>query len=122
MCQEYQGGNHLRASKYVFVAKQRGTEEWLHTLGAIGVPCGPINDMAQTFAHPQVKHRHMKIDLDHPASGKVPLIANPIRFTERPLVYSRPPPMLGQHTDEVLADLLGLDETRIATLRDAQII
>ena len=104
------------------IAKQRGTEDWLRMLGAIGVPCGPINDLAQTFAHPQVQHRDMKIELDHPASGKVPLIANPIRFTERPLVCSRPPPMLGQHTDEVLADLLGLDETRIAELRDAHIV
>ena len=104
------------------LAQQRSTESWLLTLGAIGVPCGPINDMAQTFAHPQVQHRNMKIDLDHPASGKVPLIANPIRFIEHPLVYSRPPPMLGQHTEEVLAGLLGLDETRIAALREAQII
>ena len=102
--------------------QQRSTESWLLTLGAIGVPCGPINDMAQTFAHPQVQHRNMKIDLDHPASGKVPLIANPIRFIEHPLVYSRPPPMLGQHTEEVLADLLGLDGSRIAALREAQII
>ena len=104
------------------LAQQRSTESWLLTLGAIGVPCGPINDIAQTFAHPQVQHRNMKIDLDHPASGKVPLIANPIRFIEHPLVYSRPPPMLGQHTEEVLADLLGLDGSRIAALREAQII
>lgn len=104
------------------LVKQRGTDEWLTLLGSIGVPCGPINDMAQTFSHPQVKHRNMKLEMDHPSSGKVTLIANPIRFTENPIVYNRPPPVLGQHTHEVLAGLLGLGETQIASLREAGIV
>ena len=104
------------------LVKQRGTEEWLAMLGPIGVPCGPINDMAQTFGHPQVKHRSMKLEMDHPSSGKVSLIANPMRFTNHPITYDRPPPVLGQHTHEVLADLLGLGDDQIASLRKAGIV
>jgi len=103
------------------IVQKRTTSQWLATLGPLGVPCGPINDMEQTFAHPQVKHRKMKLEMDHPSSGKVTLIANPIRFTQHPLVYDRPPPVLGQHTDEVLAGL-GLGEANIAALRAAGIV
>ena len=103
------------------IVKQRTTSQWLATLGPLGVPCGPINNMEQTFAHPQVQHRKMKLEMDHPSSGKVTLIANPIRFTQHPIVYDRPPPVLGQHTDEVLAGL-GLGEANIASLRAAGIV
>ena len=103
------------------IVKQRTTSQWLVTLGPLGVPCGPINNMEQTFAHPQVQHRKMKLEMDHPSSGKVTLIANPIRFTQHPIVYDRPPPVLGQHTDEVLAGL-GLGEANIAALRAAGIV
>ena len=103
------------------IVKQRTTSRWLATLGPLGVPCGPINNMEQTFAHPQVQHRKMKLEMDHPSSGKVTLIANPIRFTQHPIVYDRPPPVLGQHTDEVLAGL-GLGEANIAALRAAGIV
>ena len=103
------------------IVKQRTTSQWLATLGPLGVPCGPINNMEQTFAHPQVQHRKMKLEMDHPSSGKVTLIANPIRFTRHPIVYDRPPPVLGQHTDEVLAGL-GLGEANIASLRAAGIV
>ena len=99
------------------LVKQRSTGEWLTTLGPIGVPCGPINDMAQTFAHPQVRHRSMTLEMDHPSSGKVSLIANPIRFTQHPIVYQRPPPVLGQHTHEVLAGVLGYTAEQVARLR-----
>ena len=99
------------------LALQRTTADWLALLGPLGVPCGPINDMAQTFAHPQVKHREMQLEMPHPSSGRVPLVANPIRFTEHPIAYDRPPPVLGQHSDEVLGDLLGLDEADMAALR-----
>ena len=103
------------------IVKQRTTSQWLATLGPLGVPCGPINNMEQTFAHPQVQHRKMKLEMDHPSSGKVTLIANPIRFTRHPIVYDRPPPVLGQHTDEVLVGL-GLGEANIASLRAAGIV
>ena len=102
--------------------KLRGTEAWLALLGPLGVPCGPINDMAQTFSHPQVKHRGMKLEMQHPSSGAIPLVASPMRFTEHPIAYNRPPPVLGEHTDEVLSGLLDLGAAEIAALRTAGIV
>ena len=104
------------------MVRQRSTTDWLDQLGPIGVPCGPINDMAQTFAHPQVEHRRMKLEMAHPSSGTVPLIANPIRFREHPIAYDLPPPLLGQHSDDVLSGLLGLAPDQITSLREAGIV
>ena len=100
----------------------RTTLAWLDALGSIGVPCGPINNLEQAFEHPQVRHRGMKLQMDHPVSGKVTLIANPIRFTEHPITYDRPPPVLGQHNTEVLHELLGLDDAEIQALEQAGIV
>ena len=99
------------------IVAEKTTQQWLDLLGPLGVPCGPINNMAQTFQHPQVLHRHMQINMEHPASGSVPIIANPIRFTEQPIEYNRAPPLLGQHTSEVLEDILGLTPNAIDGLR-----
>ncbi|MDR0700936.1 MAG: CoA transferase, partial [Azoarcus sp.] len=66
---------------------ERNVEEWVGPLESSGVPAGPINDIAQTFEHPQVKHRKMKIELPHPLSGAVPLVANPIRLSKTPVDY-----------------------------------
>ncbi|MBO1076156.1 CaiB/BaiF CoA transferase family protein [Roseomonas marmotae] len=74
-----------------------------------GVPCGPINTVPEVLADPQVQHRQMVRHLPHPASGTVPQIVSPLRFREAPLSFDRPPPMLGQHTDDVLREL-GLDD------------
>ena len=104
------------------LVKQRGTEDWLARLGPIGVPCGPINDMAQTFAHPQVRHREMKLEMQHPSGATIPLVASPMRFTEHPIEYDRPPPMLGEHTTEVLSGLLALSDAEITSLRSAGIV
>ncbi len=83
---------------------------WLDNLGARGVPCGPVNTIDQVFADPQVLAREMRISMPHPlaAGGEVELIGNPIRLSASPVAYTRPPPTLGQHTDEVLEDWLGL--------------
>jgi crotonobetainyl-CoA:carnitine CoA-transferase CaiB-like acyl-CoA transferase len=97
---------------------QRSTDEWMKLLGPLGVPCGPINRLDQAFDHPQARHRGMRIELPHPASGNVPLVANPIRFTEHPIAYDMPPPVLGQHTDQVLRDVLGLSQQHIEALRE----
>jgi crotonobetainyl-CoA:carnitine CoA-transferase CaiB-like acyl-CoA transferase len=100
----------------------RTTAEWVAPLEAAGVPSGPINNIAQTFEHPQVKHRKMKVDLPHPQSGTVPSVANPIKFSATPIDYRSAPPLLGQHTQDVLSLLAGLPEDEIAALRDKGII
>jgi crotonobetainyl-CoA:carnitine CoA-transferase CaiB-like acyl-CoA transferase len=96
---------------------KRTTAEWLALLEGAGVPNGPINDIAQVFEEPQVKARGVRIDLDHAAAGKLPLVASPMRFSGTPLEYRLAPPVLGQHTDEVLRGLLGKNDAEIAQLR-----
>jgi len=96
---------------------KRRTAEWLPLLEAAGVPNGPINDIAQVFEEPQVKARGVKIELEHAAAGKIPLVASPMRFSGTPLGYQLAPPMLGQHTDEILEKLLHLKVDEISRLR-----
>jgi crotonobetainyl-CoA:carnitine CoA-transferase CaiB-like acyl-CoA transferase len=78
---------------------------WSDKLAAAGVPAGPINPVPAVFADPQVKHREMLIELPHPVAGKVPQIASPIRYAEAPIEYRRAPPLVGEHTREVLEEL-----------------
>jgi crotonobetainyl-CoA:carnitine CoA-transferase CaiB-like acyl-CoA transferase len=99
------------------VFAQRTTREWVDALEAAGVPNGPINDVAQVFQEPQVKARGVKIELEHPVAGKLPLVASPMRFSGTPLEHSLAPPTLGQHTDEILREVLKLGEPEIARLR-----
>ncbi|HWJ00199.1 MAG TPA: CaiB/BaiF CoA-transferase family protein [Burkholderiales bacterium] len=104
------------------VFKKRSTREWLELLQAAGVPNGPINDIAQVFEEPQVKARRVRIELDHAAAGRLPMVASPMRFSGTPIEYRRGPPVLGEHTVEVLRGLLGKSETELARLRAAGII
>jgi len=87
------------------------TTEWIAALEAEAVPCGPINRLDQVFADPQVQARGLKIDMQHPTFGSVPLVANPIRLSATPVQYRVAPPTLGEHTAEVLADWLGYPVT-----------
>ena len=84
----------------------RTTAEWIAALEQAGVPCGPINDLAQVFADPQVQARGTRIRMAHPLAGEVDLVANPIRLSRTPVDYRRPPPLLGEHNTEVLTDWL----------------
>jgi crotonobetainyl-CoA:carnitine CoA-transferase CaiB-like acyl-CoA transferase len=102
--------------------KARSGADWIAALEKVGVPCGPINDVAQLFAHPQVQARGMQMEMPHPLSGTVPQVANPIRYVGQTHDYKRPPPVLGSHTEEVLRDLLGMDDAAIGRLRDAKAI
>jgi crotonobetainyl-CoA:carnitine CoA-transferase CaiB-like acyl-CoA transferase len=97
--------------------EKRTTREWCDALEAAGVPNGPINNLQQVFDEPQVRARGMKIELDHAIAGKVPLIASPMKFLGTPLEHKLAPPTLGQHTDEVLRGLLGMDDAGIRRLR-----
>jgi len=100
----------------------RTTQEWIALLEQAGVPCGPINNLAQVFDDPQVKARGMKIELPHPSAGTVPLVASPMRLSATPVEYRLPPPLLGQHTREVLEGVLGLDAARIGELERERVI
>ena len=92
---------------------------WVDNLNAAGVPCAPINDVAQMFEDPQVRARGMRIDLPHPLSGSLGMIASPMRFSDSKVEYHLPPPLLGEHTDAVLRDWLHLDAAELARLRAA---
>lgn len=96
--------------------KRRTSAEWLRILGEAQVPCGPINDIAQAFAEPQVRHRGMRLELPHPLAGTVPGVRNPARFSRTPAEYSRAPPLLGEHTDQVLQERLALSAEELARL------
>jgi len=98
------------------IVRNRPVAFWVQQLEAAGVPCGPINNIAQALADPQVAARALRIDLAHPVAGTVPLVANPIKFSATPPSYERAPPTLGQHTAEVLREC-GLDAAEIERLR-----
>ena len=103
------------------VTVQRTRAEWDRLLLAGGVPSGPINDFGQALAHPQVQHLASRISLPHAVGAEAPGIASPMRLSKSPVSYRRPPPMLGQHTREVLTEL-GLDGAAIAALAEAGVI
>jgi len=94
----------------------RSTREWVALLESAGVPCGPINTLADVFEDPQVQARGMQIHMDHPVRDDVALVASPIRLSDTPVQYRHAPPLLGQHTREVLADVLALDEETMTSL------
>ena len=103
------------------MVKKRTKQAWMEGLEAVGVPCGPINTIADAFADPHVRARGLRIDLPHPAAGSIPMVANPIKYSGTPLEYNAPPPMLGEHSDAVLRSL-NYGEAEIAQLRAAGIL
>jgi crotonobetainyl-CoA:carnitine CoA-transferase CaiB-like acyl-CoA transferase len=87
------------------VLAERDMHDWIARFDAAGVPSAPINSVPMVFEDPQVKHREMLRHLPHPLAGTVPQVVSPMRFQEAPLAFERAPPLLGQHTDEILAEL-----------------
>ncbi len=101
---------------------RRTTREWIALLETAGVPCGPINSIEQVFADPQVQARGMQIAMAHPSAGSIPLVASPLRLSATPVAYTRPPPLLGEHTHAVLAELLQIDAAELERLATAHVI
>ena len=101
------------------MVSRRTQQAWIDGMESAGVPCGPINDLRQVFENPQVQERGMRIEIERPDAGPIPLVANPVKASRTPPAYRLPPPRLGEHTDNVLASVLGWDDTRIAAARAA---
>ena len=98
------------------------TAEWIDALERAGVPCGPINDLAQVFADPQVQARGLRFELPHALAGSVPQVASPIRLSATPIQHRNAPPLLGEHTEQVLQQWLGMSAEQIAGLRAAGVL
>jgi crotonobetainyl-CoA:carnitine CoA-transferase CaiB-like acyl-CoA transferase len=96
--------------------------DWHQLLDTAGVPCGPINGFAEVFSDPQIVHRQMLLTLPHSSAGSAPQVANPVKFSATPVEYRRASPLLGEHTFEVLRELLTLDDAAIAELRRVRAI
>ena len=103
---------------------RNSTQHWLEGLEKLQVPCGPVNTVKDVFDDPQIQHREMEISMSHPFSGKgdVSLIGSPMKMSETPVSYRYPPPTLGQHTDEILTELLGMDEVERRELAMKKVI
>jgi len=101
---------------------QKTCDEWMELLLGASIPCGPVNNMQHLFADPQVQHRHMIAEIPHPTIGNLRLTGIPIKYSETPGTVRLHPPLLGEHTDEVLAEMLGYSSDRIKLLKAQGVI
>ena len=102
--------------------RQKTTAEWLLEFDAIGLPCGPLNDIPHAAQQPQVKAREMLVDVEHRDGFSLKIADTPVKLGRTPGGIQGPPPALGEHTDDVLAGLVGLSEQEIASLREAAVV
>ncbi|MBI1943196.1 MAG: CoA transferase [Betaproteobacteria bacterium] len=104
------------------IMRGRSKREWIEQLESANVPCGPINNMKEVFEDPQVLHRRLRVDIDHPLGGAAPVVASPLRLSETPVEYRLAPPTLGQHNEEVLRGLLGRSDAELRRLKQDGIV
>jgi crotonobetainyl-CoA:carnitine CoA-transferase CaiB-like acyl-CoA transferase len=116
------GNRQLVTDTLTPVMQQHPTEWWIERLEALKIGCGPINKLSQVFEDPHVLARGMVVEMAHGTGQTVKVIANPVRLSETPADYRSAPPLLGEHTDAVLADRLGLDAAALAALREKNVI
>lgn len=102
--------------------KSKSKNEWINLLETAGVPCGPINNLQEVFEHEQVQAREMITTHNHPHASKLKLVANPMKFSATPVQKHIAPPLLGQHTDQVLSDILHYSQDHIAALKQQSVI
>lgn len=117
----YQRARHQQelVPQLAAVIRQNTVAHWHATFEAANVPSGPINGFREVFEDPQIRHREMVVKVPHATLGEVPLVANPIRFSATPVNYSLAPPLIGEHTEAVLNEVLGMSTEAVAQLRDA---
>jgi formyl-CoA transferase len=104
------------------LVRERSMAFWAEELEAAGVPCGPINSIAQAMTDPQIVARGLRVDLPHPTAQRVPLVASPIVLDGKRAVSDLPPPLLGEHTRSVLGELLGLADAELDALARDRIV
>jgi len=106
------------------IVASRTSADWLEVLEKGGIGCGPINNLKQVFENPQVLARGMVHEMQHSLNGGTParLLASPIKLSGTPVTYRHAPPLLGEHTNEVLSEVLGLDDAEIGKLRGEKVI
>ncbi|KAI9350192.1 CoA-transferase family III domain-containing protein [Obelidium mucronatum] len=102
------------------VLLKRSTNDWLKILKPTGLPCGPVNNISQTFSHPQVLHRTMVQEVEHPTAGRIKLVGIPVKYSLTKPTIRMPPPLLGQHTEDILKELnysiTEIDELKVANV------
>jgi crotonobetainyl-CoA:carnitine CoA-transferase CaiB-like acyl-CoA transferase len=99
------------------ILKTRTRDEWVELLNRESIPCAPINTMDEVFSNPQVLHRKMLEVVDHPTAGKIKMVGIPVKYSDAETAIRRPPPLLGQHTAEILSEVLGYEAVRIEKLK-----
>jgi crotonobetainyl-CoA:carnitine CoA-transferase CaiB-like acyl-CoA transferase len=102
--------------------RARDTADWLELLSDAGLPCGPVNTIDKVFTDPQVLHRNMLLEVEHPTAGKVRMAGMPVKFSCTPATLRLPPPLLGQHSEAVLQSWLNMARAEIAELKRKNII
>ncbi len=100
----------------------RDADDWLAAIQSAGIPCGPINSLDRVFDDPHVKDRGMVVEVEHPTAGTIKLVGPPYRFSQTPAAVRMPPPLLGDHTAEVLTELLGYGDQDVKRLREQGVV